>query len=386
MRPGTRPVHQLDDPAAVAVEDRLYAALAALRVIVTVNLVGLTLWRRDNFDRPEAAWVAVALLVLWTAWALWAYRVAARRTAVLLLGDLVVAAGAMALTPWLKGEDFRATLPGFWVMGALLAWAIHWHWRGGLVAGLVLSVVDVLIRPELTQTNYGHIFLLLLGGAIVGYMCESLQVMAADRARAEREAAAAAERTRLARAVHDGVLQVLSLVQRRGAEAQGEFAELGRLAGEQEAVLRALIRAQDNVTPEPPEPGEQDLAAALEQLASASVTVVTTGAVPLPRDVVAELVAATRACLDNVRMHVGADAPAWVMLDRTGPEVTVSVRDEGLGIPDHRLEEAARDGRLGVVSSIRGRVHDLGGTATLHTGEDGTEWELSVPVEPGERP
>ena len=28
-----------------------------------------------------------------------------------------------------------ATLPGFWVMGALLAWAIHWRWVGGLVAG-----------------------------------------------------------------------------------------------------------------------------------------------------------------------------------------------------------------------------------------------------------
>ena len=29
-------------------------------------------------------------------------------------------------------------MPGFWVMAALLAWAIRYHWRGGLVAGALL--------------------------------------------------------------------------------------------------------------------------------------------------------------------------------------------------------------------------------------------------------
>ena len=42
--------------------------------------------------------------------------------------------------------------------------------------------------------------------------------------------------------VHDGVLQVLALVQRRGLELGGEVAELGRLAGEQEVALRALVQ------------------------------------------------------------------------------------------------------------------------------------------------
>ncbi len=76
-------------------------------------------------------------------------------------------------------------------------------------------------------------------------MCESLQRMADERDRAERGRGRGRERARLARAVHDGVLQVLALVQRRGAELGGDAAELGRLAGEQEAALRSLIRRQD---------------------------------------------------------------------------------------------------------------------------------------------
>ncbi len=53
-------------------------------------------------------------------------------------------------------------------------------------------------------------------------MCGSLQQMATQRDLAERAAAAAEERARLARVVHDGVLQVLALVQRRGHELGGD--------------------------------------------------------------------------------------------------------------------------------------------------------------------
>lgn len=354
-----------------------------MRVVVTVNMVGLNAYRRDNFDHPTVGLLVVVLLAAWTGAAIWLYRDRPRRTPVLLVADLAVVLAALAVTPWVKSPDFNATVPGFYVMGALFAWAIHWHWRGGLVASALIAAFDLLPRSDVDQGNYGNTFLIIIGGPIVGFMCESLQRMARERDAAERAAAAAEERTRLARAVHDGVLQVLAMTQRRGAAAGGEWAELARLAGEQERGLRSLIRQQDTVPDAPG--GRVDLAGALEAMATAHpvrVDVATPGtAVLVDARVAGETVAAVRACLDNVLAHAGPDASAWVLAQAGPDEVTVSVRDDGPGIAPGRLERAAADGRLGVASSIRGRVEEIGGTARVDSGSWGTEWELTVPVD-----
>jgi signal transduction histidine kinase len=75
-----------------------------------------------------------------------------------------------------------------------------------------------------------------------------------------------------------------------------------------------------------------------------------------------------------------------VLLEATPASLQVSVRDEGPGIAPGRLDAAAREGRLGVSSSIRGRVADLGGEAVLTTGPGGTEWELTFPRTTSPRP
>jgi signal transduction histidine kinase len=358
-----------------------------LRVVLLVNAVALNAYRADNFEHPAWGTGCVLVMVGWTAFAVYAYADPARRTPVLLGADLGVALALMLVSPLVKGDGLHATVPGFWVSGALLAWAIHYGWRGGLAASLAVVAADLFVRDRVTQSNYGNIFLLLVAGPIVGVLSESLQRMAAERDRAERAAAAAAERARLARAVHDGVLQVLALVQRRGAELGGDSAALARLAGEQEQALRALIRRQDAVVATVPGSGgaaadaDLDLAAELTRLEQERrVDVAVPGApVLLPAGVVTELVAVVRACLDNVAAHVGPDAPAWVLLESLPDRVEVSVRDDGPGIPEGRLAEAEREGRLGVTESICGRLTDLGGSARLTTGPTGTEWELSVP-------
>ena len=180
------------------------------------------------------------------------------------------------------------------------------------------------------------------------------------------------------------MLQVLARVRKRGNEVGGEAAELARLAGEQEIALRALV------TTKPVRPsgtGTTDLRASLQLLATPSVQVsAPAGEVELPSHVTAELVAVTREALANVEKHAGPGAHAWVLLEDLGHEVVVSIRDDGPGIPDGVLEEAAAHGRLGVVESIRGRVRDLGGSAALDTAPgQGTEWEVRVPSTRGVR-
>ena len=100
----------------------------------------------------------------------------------------------------------------------------------------------------------------------------------------------------------------------------------------------------------------------------------------LEASVADELYAAAANALDNAASHAGPDARAYVLLEDLGDSVTVSVRDDGVGIADGRLEEAVAEGRVGVAKSIVGRMNWLGGSAKLNTGLGcGTEWELTIP-------
>lgn len=369
-----QPEHQ---SAGDAVESTLFRSLAVLRVIVLANTIGLYVHRQDAYEHPGVGVAVMVGLGLWTGFVLWAYDGPRRRRLPLLVADLAVALVAIALSPYVKGEGLNATLPGFWVMGVVLAWAIARRVSGGIFAAAVMVAADLSVRDEITQTNYSNIFLLLVGGVIVGFLSELLRRTAEERDRAERAAAAATERARLGRVVHDGTLQVLALVRRRGAELGGEMAELGRLAAEQEVALRAYVQ-RDVVAGDPAAP--YDLGVALGALARPNVSIALPGeSVSLRASVGVELAAVVAECLSNIRHHVGQDAPAWVLVEDLGPTVAVSVRDAGPGIPEGRLEEAAAQGRLGVASSIRGRIADLGGTATLQTSPSGTEWEFVVP-------
>lgn len=357
----------------------MFRALAVLRLVVLLNTIGIYVLRFRSYPHAEIGWVVIVVLIGWTGYVTWAYAAEERRRHWVLIVDLALTCAAILVTPYVKGEGLNATVPGFWVSAVVLAWAVRWRMWAGIFAGVLVAICDISIRHSFTQTTYGNIFLLIVGGAMVGFLSGMMQEMASARDRAERAAATGAERQRLARVVHDGVLQVLALVQRHGPELGPRGVELSTLAREQEAQLRSLVQQDARTSADLL--GERDLGVDLAALESAHVHVALPGTPVLLRaSVAAELLAVVEACLSNVRHHVGREAEAWILLEDLGESWAVSVRDAGPGIPAGRLAAAAAEGRLGVSESIVGRLHDLDGTANLTSQPgQGTEWELVVP-------
>ncbi|MGC5030242.1 MacS family sensor histidine kinase [Micromonospora sp. DT229] len=366
-------------PTPGGFEVPLWRAVAVFRVASLAYVCVIVARDADRYAHPFAAGALVLAMAAWTIVTAIGYAAPSRRGWPLLIADLGVIVAILLVTPWVMGrEAIEAGLPTLavaWLSGPVLAWAVSGGRRRGVVAALVIGGTDLLTRGMVTPTAINGAILMLLAGVVVGYVAR-LAVRAEQRLQQAVELEAATrERERLARDIHDSVLQVLALVSRRGERLDGEAGELARLAGEQEAALRALIsdagpRATD---------GPMDLRELLGRYASASVSL-STPATPvlLAPPVARELAAATGAALDNVARHGGGRA--WVLVEDEGATVTVSIRDEGPGFPPQRLTEAAAQGRLGVAQAIRGRLADLGGTATINSVPgSGTEVELTVP-------
>ncbi|MFE9660420.1 MacS family sensor histidine kinase [Streptomyces sp. NPDC005955] len=395
----------------MSVEQPLWRALTGYRVLTALYAIGVFVSMYDTFARP---WVAIAyyvVLVVWTAATLDQVSGAARCTRRFLFVDLTIALTGILLTPLAASPDRivegSPTLPSIWTAGAVLAFALKGGWRWAAVASALVGVANIIQRGAVSRDTVHNVLLVWVASIAIGYVVEVARASEATLARALEIEAATRERERLARDIHDGVLQVLAMVQRRGNALGGEAAELGRMAGEQEVALRTLVseglpsrasgdaadgafvRAVDDPgdPANPPGPaapddeGPHDLRHLLSGHASALVTLSDPGApVLLPPATARELAAAVGAAMDNVRRHAGEGARAWILIEDEPDAVIVTVRDDGPGIPEGRLERAEGEGRLGVAQSIRGRLRDIGGTTELYSVPgQGTEVELRVP-------
>ncbi len=365
----------------------LWRAIAVFRFASLGYAVLLTaVINRADYSRPDGAWAVIAVMTAWTVATTMAYARPDRRTRLLLSADLAVTAGLLLSTAALQypAAMRHGVMPvtGIWVAGPVLAWAVQYGRRAGAIAALILSGCDFLLRSEKITVALNGVVLLLLAGVIVGHLARLAAEVEAERQHAVEAEATSRERERLARDIHDSVLQVLAMVQRRGAEAGGAAAELGRLAGQQEAALRSMVGGVlAGGGPAASPPGEVDLRALVLPIESDQVTVLAPAqSVRLEKAAAGELAAAIRAAVDNVRRHCGERTRAWVLIEDEPGLVTVTVRDDGPGIAAGRLTEAAAAGRLGVSHSICGRLRDLGGSATITSvpGE-GTEVELRLP-------
>jgi signal transduction histidine kinase len=423
-RHGTRPPKAL----RMSVELPLWRALTGYRILTllyTLCLVGLSY---RHYDRPLGAAAYMGALTVWMVLT-WRRTTSPECcTRQFLAADLAFAVGGILLTPLVDSHarimDGGPTLPSIWTAGAVLGFAIKGGWRWAAVASSFVAVANLVERQELARDTIHNVVLVWVASVGIGYVIEVARSSERTLARALQIEAATRERERLARDIHDSVLQVLAMVQRRGTEIGGEAADLGRMAGEQEVALRTLVAggllpphgsphgsphggptgsptggaaptvphqagervgedgtARRAAAPAASGSGPCDVRALLAPFAGCGVTFSEPGApVELPAAAAAELAAAVSAALDNVRVHAGAGAHAWILVEDEPEAVLVTVRDDGPGIVEGRLADAEREGRLGVALSIRGRLRDLGGSAQwVSVPGQGTEVELTVP-------
>lgn len=362
----------------------LWRAAQIFRLLSCMYATGFQIAINGDLDQPAIGWALFAVLIGWSVACAAAYLQGYGRRWFWVTAEVVVVVALMLSTEivasdqWaLNNQSWPTTL---WATNATISVAILGGPVPGMLAGLVVTATSALLKGHVSIDvgRNATVVIELAVGLAVGMAAQTARRAHADLQRAARLAASLEERERLSREVHDGAIQVLALVSRRGREIGGPTLELAELAGQQERALRRWISgSSDRVV----HGAETDLVPMLRSRGSDRVsTSLPADPVMLDSAVATEVDAAVGNALDNVVEHAGANAHAFVLLEDLGDSVVISVRDDGVGIPAGRLEEAAAEGHVGVSKSIVARMNWLGGTARLSTSPGaGTEWELTVP-------
>jgi signal transduction histidine kinase len=362
----------------------LWRAAQVFRLLSCVYALGFQIAVTDDLDRPAIGWLLFVVLIGWSVACAVAYLNGFGRRPAWVVAELAVVVALMLSTEFVASDQWALNNQSWpttlWATNATISAAILIGPIYGMLSGVVIVAASTLAKGVLNYDlgRNATVVIELAVGLGVGMAAQTARRAHTDLERAARLAARTEERERLSRQVHDGAIQVLALVSRRGREIGGETAELAELAGEQERALRRLVSSTDAE----PRIGElTDIGALLRRRASDRVSVsVPADPVLLEATVAEELAAAAGNALDNAAAHAGPDARAYVLLEDLGDTVTVSIRDDGVGISDGRLSEAVGEGRFGIAKSIVGRMDWLGGSAKLNTGPGcGTEWELTIP-------
>ncbi|NLU84928.1 histidine kinase [Rhodococcus sp. HNM0569] len=232
-----------------------------------------------------------------------------------------------------------------------------------------------------------------------------LAVAELDRER-RAEDAVAAERTRIARELHDVVAHAVSvmIVQADGAsyaldrDPDAARAALGHIAGSGRAALAELRRTVSLLRTEPsaesfPQHGTAGLAHLVSVVRDAGLRVdlELTGqldGVSAPVSLGVHRI--VQEALTNVLRHAGPGAHAWVRVTRTSDAVELSITDSGgAGDPEWGRGAGASPERFALgtgtgVAGMRERATVLGGTVDVGPRRDGWAVRARLPLEAGE--
>jgi signal transduction histidine kinase len=372
----------------------LWRGAQLFRAVSYCYALGFHIAVNDDLTHSGVAWALFGVLTVVTAACGVGYYRGFARTRYWVAGEITVVV-ALMLSTMLVADDHWAlgnqTWPTtLWATNAMISAALLWGPWSGIETGLVIGASSTIVKGTF-DPNLGRnatIIVIVAAGLAVGIAGSTARRLHETLSAAERRAAAAEERERLARQVHDGVLQTLAYIAKHGREIGGPSTRLAELAGEQERALRMMIadigEADTQIVAVADDAAGDtdtvDLTVVLRGLAADDVSVSAPGTpVPVGREVAGELRAALTNAIANTRTHAGPGARSYVLLEDLDDEVVVSVRDDGVGIEPGRLEQARRDGRMGVSKSIVGRIEALGGRVLLVSSPGaGTEWEWTV--------
>lgn len=324
--------------------------------------------------------------------------------------------GALLLVS--AGPD--TTLAYVSVCTPLLAGLIY-GWRGAAVFASLQGVILLLVHATLDKPHTEPAETLILPGlcVIAGavgsslrklmlHLGEATRALAAVRARLAVTEAVDAERARLAREMHDSVAKTLHGVALAadGLACSAGAARMDPALVKRQAELvarsarRAAAESRELLTDlrrEGAAPGGSfsvdvmaELACAVREFrvrTGAPVTYARTGeapAPPVPRTVARQLLTITSEAMENAHRHARAtrvDVRAGVR----GDVLTVSVRDDGTGLPGRPaapdLDRLRREGHFGLVGMVE-RAASVGARISFGRGERGrgTEVRLELPL------
>jgi len=217
--------------------------------------------------------------------------------------------------------------------------------------------------------------------------------------RTMRETAVTTERLRLARDLHDGVLQTLTgaalqlqtarrLITLDPSAAEDRLSQVQRIIAAGQNDLRFFIqqlgprRSTESTGPVDLNGRVGELADRVRRQWGVPVTVATEPAhLQVPDQLVNDVFLLIHEALVNAARHAKASSLQLALL-REPQQLSIAVADDGQGFPFHgrfTLEDLARDQRG--PRTLRERVTALGGSMVLETGPSGSRVRLIVPLD-----
>lgn len=202
------------------------------------------------------------------------------------------------------------------------------------------------------------------------------------------------EQRRLARALHDSVGQLLAGLAMNQSVIDAEKA---RLSQRPKAALAENIEITQQISTEirtisqllhPPLLDEVGLNSALRWYIEginrrggiALVLEMPEAFGRLPAEIETAIFRIIQECLTNSHRH-GKSKSANVNLSRTSDFISITVADEGIGIPESRLEQIKSGSGAGVgLRGMRERVYQLNGALDIASSEKGTVIQIRLPV------